>query len=49
MLRDVRPRAQWRDGGLLSMRPIEATLFPLKFDPLVGVLEIDVERLAQAV
>jgi hypothetical protein len=23
MLRDVRPRAKWRDGGLLSKRPID--------------------------
>jgi hypothetical protein len=46
MLRDVLPRAKWREGGLLSMRPIEAILFPLKFDPLAGVLEIDMERLA---
>jgi hypothetical protein len=23
MLRDVHPRAKWRDGGLLSMRPID--------------------------
>jgi hypothetical protein len=32
-----------------SIRATGSRLFLLKFDPLVGALEIDMERLAQAV